>query len=169
MSPVHCEAVVGVVGRGEVGDGAAGQPQGPAHRGHHTGEHPALAIPGTDTAEALVRESKNVYSGLGTVKVSKLQEYVPFEEQIQVNVLDQVKIQCMKEHNTSESTHTFKSKCVSTGTGWPILLATPPKKTESQTWGEEKKRSPRTASMSGTLFFWGVARRIGHPVCARYE
>ena len=39
-------------------------------------------------------------------------------------------------------------------TGCLILLATPPqKKTESQTWGEGKKQSPRTPPMSGTLFF----------------
>ena len=39
-------------------------------------------------------------------------------------------------------------------TGWTAILATP-QKIESQTWGEEKKQSPRTPPMSGTLFFGG--------------
>ena len=40
----------------------------------------------------------------------------------------------------------------------------PSQKTEYQTWGEGKKQSQRTPPMSGTLFFWGVAGRIRHPV-----
>ena len=47
--------------------------------------------------------------------------------------------------------------------GGPLFLP-PPKKTESQAWGEEKKQSPRTPPMSGTQFFLGVARIAVHPV-----
>ena len=113
MSPVHGEAVVGVVGRGEVGDGAAGQPQGPAHCGHHTGEDPALAVPGTDTGEALLEGQAKMYRYRDSYLIKGV---CTFEELILINVLDQVRIQYMKEHNTSESIHTFKSTGVGTGT-----------------------------------------------------
>ena len=39
----------------------------------------------------------------------------------------------------------------------------PPQKTESQTWGEFLDSVFFLHPMSGTLFFWGVARRISHP------
>ena len=47
--------------------------------------------------------------------------------------------------------------------GGPLFLP-PPQKTESQTWGEEKKESQELPPCLGLCFFRGVARVAVHPV-----